>query len=166
MTTQSDFVIIPFNQHIGNDPNAFPAYLETRPEYSGLRSEEKPFQVNGPNQLTGDAYLLINTFGVQLATHRITINGRDLPGVDIQPSVATDPSLNKYSFNTNMDLIPDGWLNLGLNTIQVHASDYHSFDDFVVLEAVIHWRLCEPKPRLLWYLRRLFRPNQGREFKP
>ena len=147
MSTRSDFVAINFNQQLGDDPKAIPSFFDLQAEFWGRRSEEKTFEIFGPGHLAGGAYLIVNTLGVQLAVHQIAINGNHLPGVDIQPALANDPKANKLSFNTNMDPIPDGLLRMGLNTIQVHVSDYHPFDNFVLQEMVIHWRLDQSEFR-------------------
>lgn len=91
----------------------------------------KEFTIDGTP--LGHGYILIQTFDVQEAGHRIVINGKDLTGMDFP----THPTGNVWQ--TWMDRIPAGILKQGKNTLQIHKQA--GTDAFRVQGASINWRV-------------------------
>jgi hypothetical protein len=124
---KSDFAIVKFGEHLGNDKADLNAPAFT---FVGDRSSEKEFEIQG--MPIGEGYVLLNIAGVQSYNHRILINGRNLRGADIPPT--------GQRWATWMDGIEEGVLRPGRNTIQVRGGDS---DNFLLEFAVIHWRQSE-----------------------
>lgn len=96
-------------------------------EYTNLNpSSSTAFSVNGPP--IGQGYLLMITRDVSLQNHQISINGNQLPSVDLHPHAG---------WATQMDRIPSGFLVNGNNTIAVERIGN---DDFFVGFVAVHWR--------------------------
>ena len=122
---KANFSVVVFNEHLGDDAGAFtPAFT-----FVGNQTSEKNFNV--PGVPTDDGYLIIQVFDVQNQGHRIQINGRDLPNVDI---VRT----RENEWQDVMDTFPAGVLRQGNNRIRILRAS--GGDDIIVGAAVIHWK--------------------------
>lgn len=95
---------------------------------------ERDFQVQvGPNQeVKDDGYLVITVKSVDLTSHRIQINNKDLSGFDIPT-----PPANSNAWLTYMDRIQKGVLKEGKNELQITRVGN---DNFVVKDVVVNWR--------------------------
>jgi len=96
-------------------------------------SRTETFNVEGVPVTAGDnteGYVLVLARDVQLNSHRIQINGTDLPQVDIQPDGAGE-------WQTWMDRIPNDFLVPGANRITIRRVGN---DDFTISSVVVHWR--------------------------
>jgi len=91
----------------------------------------KEFIIEGV-PLKEQAYLLLQTFDVQSSQHRIVINGKDLPVMDIP----AHPAPNVWQ--TWMDRIPPGVLQQGKNTLTVIKQK--GTDAFEVRGVSVNWR--------------------------
>jgi len=134
MAERSDFKYIRVHKQIGDNP---PPTLVPGIPLVGTSLTES-FEA-GAGVTYG--YILLQVFGVQYPKARIRINGKELPGVDIQPSAAQPPR-NNYWY-TWWDFIPDDILKHGKNTLEIHAGSAApepGLDDIAIEDVIIHYR--------------------------
>ena len=115
---QGDFNYIPVNR----------LFSENDPEWE----RDFPVELSSDQKVVDDGYLLITVRSVDLESHRIQINGVDLPNLDIPK-----PPGNSDMWLTYMDHIQPNILHSGDNNIQITRVGN---DNFHVKDIVIHWR--------------------------
>lgn len=115
---RSDFAWIPFFEDFN----------------SGNTVATRPFQIEGTP--FGDGYLLIQQFDVEVSTHRIQINGTDLPGLDLTPMPPGNPD---RVWLTWMDRIPPDILRSGANRLTIRRSE-QTDEFFAIANVAVHWR--------------------------
>jgi hypothetical protein len=126
MALRSDFRLITFNKHLGNNEGDIDA-----PSFQFLGNQaSKTFTVEG--RPTGSGYLIVNTFDVDNAGHRVQINGKNLGGFDLPKKAANN------RWQTRMDPIERGILQQGTNTIVIKRAS--GGDNFLIGNVVVHWR--------------------------
>jgi hypothetical protein len=137
----SDFAYIIFKEHLGDDAGD----IDTSFPFVGSQSSVKSFTISG---YPINGYVIVNLEDMQNNLHAVKINGRNLPGLDL---INVDPK--DRLLRLNMDEIPEGFLKNGTNTIQILLGasegaevESHIFDNFLIHDAVIHWRETD-KPR-------------------
>jgi hypothetical protein len=132
MATHADFATLTFNERLGDSMTdlEFPGPHAT---FVGNKSTIKHFTIEGAVQ--APAYLLIQTYDVEAAHHRILLNGADLPG----PDLPIHPSGQRWQLW--LKLIDPGTLHQGTNTIQILKNS--PLDNFIVGSVVITWHELE-----------------------
>lgn len=125
MSTQSDFGLITFWEHLGDKKGD----LSTSATWVGDRTTVRNFNIDGVPQ--GKGYVLVQAYDVHEGSHQILINGQALPGMDIPKEVG--------KWQTWMDEIPSGIMKQGNNTIQIRR-DTSTGDNFIIRTVAIHWR--------------------------
>lgn len=126
MSTRSDFSVIKFSEHLGedsrdlNEPGAF---------FVGNSSTAKRFIID--NTPCGEAYLLIQVRGIQDLHHTIRLN-------DISIADRFDLPMSP-EWQTCMIVIEPGTLRRGENTLQF-LRNHRNTDNFVVGNVVVNWR--------------------------
>ena len=128
----ANFTVVAFDEHLGDnvaDLNA-PGFTST-----GNQTSVRNFNVAGVP--TGTGYLIIQTLDVQNKGHRILINEADLPGQDLVRTRA-----NRWQ--DVMDIIPEGFLRQGNNTIQVRRAS--GGDNILIGKVAINWQEQSPFP--------------------
>ena len=124
--SKADFDVIIFNEHIGDREEVLEAmWYPFVGDQTGIRS------FNVPGVPKGLGYIILQVFDVQSMDHKIFINGENLSGVDI---IKTRES----RWQDVTDVIPEGILKQGKNTIQIKCSD--SGDNILIGAAMIHWK--------------------------
>lgn len=91
-----------------------------------------PVELSAGQEVVDDGYLLITVRSVDLDSHTIQINGKQLSGFDIPL-----PPGDSDAWLTYMDRIQPNVLRAGTNNIQITRVGN---DDFVVKDIVVHWR--------------------------
>lgn len=99
---------------------------------SSNEAASRTFRIEGTP--TGTGYLLIQHYDVENNNHRISINGQELPSFDM---AARDPQLGNRIWVLWMDRIPPGFLQQGLNRIDIERG---STEFFHVANIAVHWR--------------------------
>jgi hypothetical protein len=120
----SSFAVISFDEHLGDNVADLTSPGFT---FTGNQTSVRNFNISGIPVGTG--YLIAQTFDVQNKGHRIMVNGADLPGQDL---VRT--SANRWQ--DVMDIIPEGFLRQGNNTIQILRA---SGDNILIGKVAINW---------------------------
>lgn len=113
---RADFVFFSFDKQLGGGAGD---------------QASKDFNIEG-TPLREQAYLLIQTLDVQSSQHRILINGKDLPVMDLPSHPA--PGI----WQTWMDRIPPDVLKQGKNTLTIIKQP--GTDEFQVRGVSINWR--------------------------
>ena len=124
MPLRSDFKVLVFNEHLGDKESD----LNTEWPWKGNSTSTLDWRMAEPKE---SGYLLIQTYDVGNSNHKIIINDTDLPEFDI-------PKQREYSWNTWMDIIEEGVMNSGSNSIRIVRAE--GGDNFMVGTVVIHWR--------------------------
>jgi hypothetical protein len=132
MQTRSDFRIIRFNERLG-DRRPPSNFNPGSSHYAGQETSEKRFEVD--REPVGDGYLVIQVYGVDFRTHRVLVNGEDLPQFDIASQQPGRPV-----WETWLDPIEEGILRRGRNTIRIMHGSTPQPDNFIVGNVVVHWR--------------------------
>ena len=127
MAMRSDFRMIDFNEHLGDNAADLNVPWAT---FKGDKTTLKTFHIDGNPK--GEAYLIIQAYNVQEYTHKILINGTPLAGV----SIPKGPS--EVRWQTSMDRI-EPQLKPGPNKIQIER-DPKTTNNFVVGKVVVQWR--------------------------
>lgn len=92
-------------------------------------STTKNFTIeSGSGAPIGTGYLLALCRDVSSSNQKLSINGVELPAVDLLPHVG---------WATQLDRIPSGFLRNGNNTITIERI---GSDDFEVAVVIVHWR--------------------------
>jgi hypothetical protein len=121
----SSFAVISFDEHLGDNvaDHTAPGFT-----FTGNQTSVRNFNISGIPVGTG--YLIVQTFDVQNKGHRILVNGADLPGQDL---VRT----SKNRWQDVMDIIPEGFLRQGNNTIQILRAS--GGDNILIGKVAINW---------------------------
>jgi len=122
----ADFVIVQFNEHLGDDSGDLKA-----PDFTFVHNLTTLKHFNVPGVPTGPGYLIIQVADVQSKGHQILINGTDLPGTDIERTL-------ENRWGESMDVIPEGNLQRGDNTIQIRRAG--GGDNILIGNVMIHWK--------------------------
>ncbi|NET48593.1 MAG: hypothetical protein F6K09_07655 [Merismopedia sp. SIO2A8] len=95
-------------------------------------SVSRNFPIEGSQNPTDDAYLLVQVRGVGISTHSIRINDTELGGFDLAPAPRSSQAWLLW-----MDHIPSGVLRAGTNEITITRQGN---DDFEINGVVVNWR--------------------------
>ena len=129
----SDFTYITFREHLGDNQDD----LDTSFPFMGSKTSVKSFTIDG-EPISG--YVIVNTEDMDWHFHKILINDRNLPGLDLW-NVSSGKRISRLS----MDEVPEGFLRNGTNTIQiirthVEHEDVDDQDNFIIHDVVVHWK--------------------------
>lgn len=125
MRTNSDYAIIFFGEHLGDNMDDL---IVPWANFVGNQSTQLAFGIDG--QPVGQGYMLVQALHVGVFSHEILLNKIALPG----------PVLPQHDgWQTWMITIDEQILKQGRNTIQI-VRDANTGDDFVIGNVVVHWR--------------------------
>jgi hypothetical protein len=129
----SDFVVVPIQQHLGDNKNDIfaPGY-----PYRGDVSDTFNFTID--NDPTGKAYLLVQIFGSYFEGHTILINGKNVTSPE--GNFGNSGTMN---WSTLTVLINDNTLKQGQNTIQFLRNP-STEDNFLIDNVVVNWKYQLP----------------------
>lgn len=124
--SKANFDIVVFNEHIGDKEEVLEAQWYP---FVGGKTTVKRFNIPGVPK--GLGYIMLQVYDVQSMDHKIFINGENLSGVDI---IRT----RERRWQDVTDIIPEGLLKKGENTIHIECSD--TGDNILIGAAMIHWK--------------------------
>ncbi|TQV78455.1 DUF7383 domain-containing protein [Denitrobaculum tricleocarpae] len=125
MATRSDFKIIHFWDHLGDDKGD----ISTSATFRGDETPAYCFYVDATPL---DGYVVLQAYDVDSDYHEVLINGMALPYEDIMQHGSHN------SWSVWLDEIPAKYLKRGNNTIKVKRS--RGEDNFIIGDVVVHWR--------------------------
>jgi hypothetical protein len=133
MGYRSDFAVIKFNEHLGNNANDL-NYDGTT--FVGNQTTIRTFNLG--DQPTGEAYFTLQLYDVQAEGHHVLINGKRTGGI-----IKDIPKNLEYKWFIWTNTIEKGIIQKGNNTIQIKRNS-GSGDNFIVGSVIISWREKSP----------------------
>ena len=132
MSARSDFQVLTFNEHLGDNQSD----INTDFTFRGEFSSEKVFEIN-QTLFNSAGYVEYQVSHVDDLSHEILINGNPLPAVDVhRTGHGTNTGLQTHS-----DVIPASFFRQGRNTIQFQR---RGGDNFLIHHVIVHWRELDP----------------------
>jgi hypothetical protein len=133
-TQASDFVVVPIQQHLGDNKNDIfaPSY-----PYRGDVSDTFNFTIDGVPH--GGGYLLVQIYGSYFEGHTIIINGQNVtsPGGNFGNS-------GSVNWATLTVLLDEDVLKQGQNSIQFLRNP-NTEDNFLIDNVVVNWKYQLPQ---------------------